>query len=188
PTTRGWCAWPGASSSTPMPAPCASSPATSSSSNRAPATPPPSGRPASPAPKPRPDLPGTNGADGQGPPESGRIYHGEWSRPVGQAVAARLPEVPGMVPARASLLRTSVRRVGVVALVAALLIVGTVTAVVAPAPGRAGADTALSGPGAPAQGVLFGAHTKTGSSEAAQQSGVEALEAKLGRKLAIDHY
>ncbi|HTC81954.1 MAG TPA: Ig-like domain-containing protein, partial [Acidimicrobiia bacterium] len=93
-----------------------------------------------------------------------------------------------MVPARASLLRTSVRRVGVVALVAALLIVGTVTAVVAPAPGRAGADTALSGPGAPAQGVLFGAHTKTGSSEAAQQSGVEALEAKLGRKLAIDHY
>ena len=93
-----------------------------------------------------------------------------------------------MVPARANLLRSSLRRAGAVALVAALVVAGTVTAVVVPAPGPAGADIAPSGPAAPAQGVLFGAHVKTGSSEAAQKSGVEALEAKLGRKLAIDHY
>ncbi|HVW33543.1 MAG TPA: Ig-like domain-containing protein, partial [Acidimicrobiia bacterium] len=37
-------------------------------------------------------------------------------------------------------------------------------------------------------GALFGAHAKTGSSEAAQKSGVTDLEAKLGRQLAIDHY
>ena len=52
------------------------------------------------------------------------------------------------------------------------------------------APPAWSGPppAVPAQGALFGAHVKTGSSESAQQSGVTALEAKIGRKLAIDHY
>ncbi|HLJ08367.1 MAG TPA: Ig-like domain-containing protein, partial [Acidimicrobiia bacterium] len=59
--------------------------------------------------------------------------------------------------------------------------------------GVGGSPTAVpgaapSGPAAPAQGVLFGAHVKTGSSASAQKTGVEALEAKLGRKLAIDHY
>src|SRR5690242_16311678 len=47
---------------------------------------------------------------------------------------------------------------------------------------------AASGPAAPAQGVLFGAHVKTGSTASAQKTGVQALEAKLGRTLAIDHY
>src|SRR5581483_11611117 len=59
--------------------------------------------------------------------------------------------------------------------------------------GVGGSPTAVpgaapSGPAAPAQGVLFGAHVKTGSSASAQKTGVEALEAELGRKLAIDHY
>ncbi|HEV7861186.1 MAG TPA: Ig-like domain-containing protein, partial [Acidimicrobiia bacterium] len=121
-----------------------------------------------------------------------------------------------MVSARAALLRTWFRRAGTAALVAALSTVGTVTVVGSPRP--AGADSAStdtvppetvppetvppetvppesvppvvapSGPGAPASGALFGATVRTGSSEAAQKSGVEALEAKLGRKLAIDHY
>src|SRR5205085_15662 len=89
-----------------------------------------------------------------------------------------------MVPARPDLLRSSFRRAGAVAVVAALLVVGTLTAVVGPA----GADVAPSGPVVPGQGVLFGAAVKTGSSDAAQKSGGAALEAKLGRKLAIDHY
>ncbi|HEV7535162.1 MAG TPA: glycosyl hydrolase, partial [Acidimicrobiia bacterium] len=59
--------------------------------------------------------------------------------------------------------------------------------------GVGGSPTAVpgaapSGPGAPAQGALFGVHTKTGGSESAQKSGVADLEAKLGRKVAIDHY
>lgn len=90
-----------------------------------------------------------------------------------------------MVPARATLLRTSCRRT---ALAVTLSVLSTLTAVVAHTPAPAAADVALSGPTAPVAGALFGAHAKTGSSEAAQRSGVEALEAKLGRKLAIDHF
>jgi hypothetical protein len=59
--------------------------------------------------------------------------------------------------------------------------------------GVGGSPTAVpgaapSGPAAPDQGVLFGSHVKTGGSAAAQKSGVQALEAELGRTLAIDHY
>ena len=91
-----------------------------------------------------------------------------------------------MITARATLLRTCVKWPTSLALVGAVLL--TTLATVVPKPIPVAADIALSGPTAPSVGVLFGAHAKTGSSEAAQKSGVETLEAKLGRKLAIDHY
>ena len=92
-----------------------------------------------------------------------------------------------MVSARASSLRSCSTQRRIIAVATAVLVSATIATVVATARPVV-ADAAPSGPGAPPVGVLFGAHVKTGSSEAAQKSGVVALEAKLGRKLAIDHY
>jgi Big-like domain-containing protein/glycosyl hydrolase family 26 len=53
----------------------------------------------------------------------------------------------------------------------------------------AGAVLRASGPLAPAEGVLFGAHARSSNStESEQKASVLDLESKLGRKLAIDHY
>ena len=49
------------------------------------------------------------------------------------------------------------------------------------------AGAAPAAPARPGSGAA-GAAVKTGSSESAQKTGVADLEAKLGRKLAIDHY
>ncbi len=63
-----------------------------------------------------------------------------------------------------------------------------VTAFVLPVGGHgAGAVGRTPGPLAPAEGVLFGAHVQTPSGAHPYQA-VMDLEAKLGRKLAIDHY
>src|SRR5581483_10753107 len=103
---------------------------------------------------PPPPSVGIQGRQGQGPPESGRICHGAWSRCVWPAVAARLPGGPEIVPARPTVRRRlSWRRVGAVALAAAVLLAGDAAVAGSARPAAAdtagvAGDTSTSGPAA----------------------------------------
>src|SRR2546427_5625012 len=71
------------------------------------------------------------------------------------------------------------------AVVGGLVLAGTV------APGALGAPSSRPPGGAvapPGQGAFFGAYVESGSLRAEKQAAVEAFEAKLHRRLDIDHY